>query len=112
MASVPHDTRPTCLHCGLEILAGERVSYHHGDFVHFTCYVAAPVAHVGAGIAQQRERPLCVGCIAAEFGLTSKEVEDAVRELASTTRFAVRFDVCWRCRERRMTLSAKQSASP
>lgn len=86
--------------------AGERVSYHHGDFVHFACYVAVPPLsrNVGVAGAHGRERPVCLSCLANEFGLTSKEVEAAVRELTTTTRFAVRFDVCWRCRERRVTL--------
>jgi hypothetical protein len=107
MASGPQDANPICPQCRREILSRERVSRQHGEFVHFACYITASRSNVaGTDDAHQRERPLCLSCLASEFGLTSREVEVAVRELTTTTQFAVRFDVCWRCRERRVTLVA------
>ena len=96
---------PICFH---EIQASDRVTSQHGELLHFLCYTGVPPlpSFLGRNLAQQRERPLCLPCLAEGFGLTEREVKDAVRELTATHRFRVDVDTCWRCREVRTTVSA------
>jgi hypothetical protein len=99
---------PICFH---DILPSDRVSSQHGELLHFLCSVGLPAlpSVLGRSLANQRERPLCFACLGEEFGLTEREVRDAVRQLAGTQRFRIDVDACWRCREVRATVSALRS---
>ena len=101
-----------CSSCFADIGLSERVSYQHGELLHLECAVGVLTAPGprGRGVTRQRERPLCFACLGEEFGLARREVEAAVRSLAETRRFRVDIDVCWRCRERRSTVSAASAA--
>src|SRR5207247_1078550 len=82
---------PICPICCHEIQPIDRVSTQHGELLHFLCYTGIPPlpSFLGRNLAQQRERPFCLPCLGEEFGLTEREVRDAVPELSSTRRFRV-----------------------
>jgi hypothetical protein len=107
MPAAPQSDR-VCAICFRDVLAEQRASYQHGELYHFDCYVGVPPlpSVLGHAVAQQRERPLCLHCLGQEFDLTVREVSDAIRELSVTHRFRVAVDVCWRCRQRRLTVSS------
>lgn len=103
-------SEPICPICFHEIQPSDRASTQGGELLHFLCYTGVPPlpSFLGRNLAQQRERPFCLPCLGEEFGLTEREVRDAVRELSSTRRFRVDIDTRWRCREVRTTVSAFQ----